>query len=331
MSKNPMWRRYLRFWGPDLEADVRDELEFHLDMRTRELTEAGWSSAEARAEAQRLFGKAGEVRQECIGIGRRREKATRRLELLNGIGQDLRRALRLLRARPGFTAVVVLSLGLGIGANTAIFSLIKAVLLERLPVDDPEELVVFNWMAGSNEDWVNHRDPNPRLDGHHGWMRRTDSGRQLSTSFSYAAFQHFLESEGTLSDTFAFATLSRLNVNLGRDNRSEMAEGMVVSGGYFTGLGLSPHLGRLITDEDDRPASDPVTVLSYRFWRSRFGSDPSVVGRTVSLNGSPFTIVGVTPAGFAGTSQVGSSPSFYVPLAVAQQARTMPRVRPTSC
>jgi predicted permease len=308
-----MWRRYLRFWGPDIDADVRDELDFHIEMRTEELIEAGWAPCDARQEALRCFGNVSSVRDACLDIDKRRENKRRGLAFLNDLSQDMSYAVRVLLKKPGLTAVIVLSLALGIGANTAIFTVVKAVLLNRLPVENPEELVLLNWEVGQSK-------PRPRF-MINGWYRKTDSGRRTSSSFSHATFRRIHENSDVFSTAFAFAQLYRLNVNL--IGEAELADGLVVSGRYFSGLGVRPQLGRLITAEDDREDSDPVVVLSNRFWRARCGSDPAVVGRTVRLNGNPFVIVGVAPEGFNGTLQIGSSPSFYVPLAL--QNRVMPR------
>ncbi len=311
-NDSPMWRRYLRFWGPDIDADVRDELDFHIEMRTEELIEEGWAPNDARQEALRCFGNVSNVREACLDIDERREKKRQRLAFLNDLRQDMSYAFRVLFKKPGLTAVIVLSLALGIGANTAIFTLIKAVLLNRLPVENPEELVLMNWEVGQTL-------PRPRF-MINGWYRRTDSGTRISSSFSYSSYLRFRDDPNVFSSTFAFAELDRLNVSL--FDEAELADGLVVSGNYFSGLGVRPHLGRTITAEDDRTDGDPVVVLSYPYWRGRCGADPSVVGRTVRLNGNPFVIVGVAPPGFNGTLQVGSSPSFYVPLARQSQVMT---------
>ncbi len=151
-------------------------------------------------------------------------------------------------------------------------------------------------------------------------IEKPTQAREPAAPFSYASYLRFREDPNIFSTTFAFAELNRLNVSL--FGEAELADGLVVSGNYFSGLGVRPHLGRLITPDDDRADGAPVVVLSYPYWLGRCGSDPSVVGRTVRLNGNPFVIVGVTPPGFNGTLQVGSSPAFYVPLALQSQVMT---------
>jgi predicted permease len=219
--------------------------------------------------------------------------------------RDLRYGFRQLMKNPGFTAVAVLSLALGIGANTALFSLVDAVLLKMLPVKKPEELVLFKWMMTQRG-----------MFGLHSGSINRDSatGLRTGTSFSYPAFEHFRAKTTTLSDVFAFAPIQQLNVSV--DGQAEIAEGQLVTGGFFTGLGAPLMLGRAITDAEDRTAADPVAVISYRYWQRRFGLDAGVVGRTVNVNNVPFTIIGVTPPQFQGTMQIGDSPDLSIPMAL---------------
>ncbi len=193
---------------------------------------------------------------------------------------DLRYALRSLGRSPGFTAVSILCLALGIGANTAIFSLLDAALLRTLPVAEPDRLIV-----------VESRDP---------------SGRGGS-SFSYPMFRHLREHAAAAADVFAYA---RLDVNLSADSLTDAPAGLVVSDNYFSALRVQPAIGRTFATPDEA-----IVVLSYRYWRARFHGDRGVVGRGITLNGLPFTIAGVGPRGFFGT-EVGRSPDIFVPLAL---------------
>jgi predicted permease len=227
--------------------------------------------------------------------------------------QDLRYGIRQLLKSPGFTAVAVLSLALGIGANTALFSLVDAVLLKTLPVRKPEELALFKWASGERVPLVSH---NGTID------REPGSGWSLGTSFSLPAFEQMRARTQTLSDLFAFAPRGELNA--GVDGQAEVASGQLVSGNFHSGLGVRPALGRLINNDDDRTSANPVAVISFRYWRRRFGLDPAVMGKTININGASFTIVGVTPPQFYSGMEVGDSPDLTLPLALA------PRLNPNS-
>ena len=214
--------------------------------------------------------------------------------------QDLRYGFRMLLKQKGLTAIAVLSLALGIGANTALFSVVDAMLLRMLPVKDPEQLVLFRSVA-------------PRgfsAGGYYG-SSRTDpaTGGRSMTSFPFQSYQRMREQQGPMSDVFAFGEIT-LNVNA--NGQAELKDGQLVSGNYFSGLGVQPALGRLLTDEDDKPNAAPVAVLSHRYWQEQFGSDNTVVGRQINLNNVAFTIVGVSQRGFDGTMNVGSSPDVTI-------------------
>jgi len=223
---------------------------------------------------------------------------------MNTIWQDLRYGVRQFLKSPGFTAVAVLSLALGIGANTALFSLVDAVLLKMLPVKNPEELVLLKWTF-----------PNKSMIGmHNGYGGRDPvTGWRTGTSFSFPAYEQFRARSQTLSDVFAFASIQQLNV--GVDGQAGIAEGQLVTGGYFKGLGAPLMFGRPITDEDDRADSNPVAVISYEYWQGRFGRDSAVIGKTININNHSFTIVGVTAPQFHGTLQIGESPALTLPMA----------------
>jgi predicted permease len=224
--------------------------------------------------------------------------------------QDLRYGLRMMRKAPGFTAIAVLSLALGIGANTALFSLVDAVLLKSLAVKEPEQLVVFNWQAGKVFRTTGIRGtfvPGGYAPG----MRGSSSFK--ARIFETLHTQQLQDSQSPLSDLFAFATLGELIVVI--DGQAETAESQAVSGGYFSGLGVRTQLGRPITEEDDRPDATPVVVLSYQYWQERFAGDPSVIGKQIQLNQNTFTIIGVTPQAFTAALQVGQRPALTVPIA----------------
>src|SRR5262245_37706586 len=209
--------------------------------------------------------------------------------------QDLRFAIRVLRHNRGVTAVAVLSLALGIGGNTALFSLFDAMVLRPLPVANPQDLVLFNWVYPESAE----RPFNLVSDG-----AITDPVTGLTSydSFSYSTFQEIHARQGALSHVFAFARMGRLNIVV--DGKAEVGEGQYVSGGYFAGLGVGTLLGRPIGGDDDNAAAHPVVVLGHHYWQQRFNSDARAIGATITMNNVPATVVGVAPPGFSGTLQV---------------------------
>ena len=219
---------------------------------------------------------------------------------------NVRLTVRGLLKTPGFTAVVVLTLGLGIGANTAIFSLVNDVLLRELPVKNPGELVLFRNVEGRDGRLSRAGENNGSID--------PVTGRSASTSFSLLTFERFRSSGRALSHVFAFAPLNRMTLLIdGQPETSDM--GQLVSGDYFAGLGVSTIAGRTLTDADDQPSAPPVGVISYRFWARRFNREPSVIGKVIQVNRVPVTVIGITPPGFAGAMQIGESVDISVPLA----------------
>ncbi|MGH9781208.1 MAG: ABC transporter permease, partial [Candidatus Acidiferrales bacterium] len=211
--------------------------------------------------------------------------------------QDLRYALRMLAKSPGFAAIAILTLALGIGANTAIFSLINAVMLKTLPVKNPQQLVLFQW---DDNKW-------PPQFGQTGWDSKF--------SFSYAAYDEFRAQKKVLLSVFAWVPLgfNDQNTTVGINGEPTLANGMMVTSEYFSGLGVSPLMGRGITEADENPGAARVAVISYAYWTRRFGRDSAIIGKNVTLNGIPFTIVGVTSPAFYGV-QVGTEPDLWVPF-----------------
>ena len=186
--------------------------------------------------------------------------------------------------------MAVLSLALGIGANTAIFSIVNGVLFKPMPVNNPDELVAVYATT-------------PRLN--------------VPSQFSYPDYLDYREQNDVFTDIFAHfgVPLSLVDVD-----QPEMVWGEIVTGNYFTGLGAEPVVGRTLIPEDDTtPGAHPVAVLRHGYWERRFGADPSVVGRTVKLNGHEFTLVGVAPKGFTGTKFLGYTPDLWVPLMMHAQ------------
>ncbi|HEY7237054.1 MAG TPA: ABC transporter permease [Gemmatimonadaceae bacterium] len=253
-----------------VSREITKEMEFHLSERVDDLVAAGMTPAAARREARRRFGS----------LAYQTER-TRERELVGWVDAataDIRYALRSLRAAPAFAAVAILSLGLGIGANTAIFSLINAVMLKSLPVSHPEELVAIKRDKGSvvtNPLWEAIRDRQDMFSG-----------------------------------VLAFGST---DFNLTAGGEARRIDASWVSGDYFATLGVRPVAGRLIAKADDYRGCPGVVVLSDAFWQSRYAADPAVLGKTISLDGHPFEIIGVADPRFAGVS-VGEHPQAFVPL-----------------
>jgi predicted permease len=227
--------------------------------------------------------------------------------------KDLRYGLRMLLHAKGWTAVVVVSLALGIGANTAIFSAINGMLLNRIPVEDPDSLVRLrfvgrNQMATSSSDY--------------GFTRQI-GGESMRTTFSYPMYQQFVKDNQTMVALFACAPAGRVNVAV--NGQAELASAFVATGNYFQVLGVEASLGRVLAPEDDRATAEPVAVISERFWRSRFGSDKSIVGKVISANLVQLTIVGVLPSRFTGVQQpLGQPPDITLPVSLEPQINPAP-------
>jgi predicted permease len=223
---------------------------------------------------------------------------------VDGLIRDIRFAVRNMARSPGLAGAIAISLALGIGANTAIFSLIRAVLLRTLPVQEPDRLVLFYWGADA---W-----PTGLTQSGSGGLRDTP-WRATSRSLAFPLVRELGRSP-VFSSVFAFAPLGpeRENTTLASAGIAERADGEMVSGAYFRGLGVAPAAGRLITEEDERAAAR-VAVLSHGCWMRRFGGDPSLIGRTISINSVPFEVIGVTPRGFFGV-QPGRIPDVWVPM-----------------
>jgi predicted permease len=222
--------------------------------------------------------------------------------------QDLRYGVRLLRTHKGFTLVAALSLALGIGANTALFSVVDAVLLRTLPVKEPSRLVLFEWRSGSAF----------RTNGMRGSFVSAPPGTRVASVFRHDIIEKLRQARAAatddpLSDLFAFGPLYGLTAVA--NEQAETVTGQAVSGDYFAGLGVQPILGRGISNADDNVAAPPVVVLSHKYWEERFGANPAIIGQPLSLNKTPFTIIGVTPPAFTGALQVSMRPAVTVPLA----------------
>jgi predicted permease len=229
--------------------------------------------------------------------------------------KDLRHGFRTLLQAKGWTAVVVLSLALGIGANVALFSVVNAMLLTTIPVRDPDTLVRLRFVG--RNDMTNNSSGYGFID------RSRYGGVEARASFSYPMYQQFLADNKTMSDVLACAPYGRVNLNV--DGQSELASAFIASGNYFQMLGISARLGRTIVPDDDRATAPPVAVISSKYWHARFGSDPNVIGKTVKMNDVPVTIVGVLPPEFTGIQYpITEAHEVTVPLALDAQLSPPP-------
>ncbi len=283
------------------EVEIVEEISQHLDDRFMEMRAAGVTDEDAtRAALEELSGGkllAAELRRAERPM--RRESAVlgmKKGSMLENIYQDLRYGARMMRKNPGFTVVAVLTLALGIGMSTTVFTIINTLLLRSLPVKDPQELVL---VASFGQNGPSHTFSYPLYE------RLRDGGRSLAGLFA---------SGGVYKRRMVASGLG------GKDPEFISAE--EVTGNFFSVLGVRPILGRTFTAEDDRPNNpQPVAVISHNFWQRRFAADPSVVGKTIDFEGVPLTIVGITPRDFFGIS-VGASPDLWWPMQMIPQVQT---------
>src|SRR5260370_33362806 len=262
--------RRLRYWiesGRRSEA-LREEMELHLAEKAAELQADGMTAERARAEARRRFGNAGLKHEESREIWMTR--------FLSELGQDVRYGFRTMTANKAFSALAVLLLALGIGANTAIFSLMESILLRSLPVADPESLVVLNWHSRPPKD--GDKESVHVVHGLQGIFWPGDKGALVSGIFPYRAFETLREENPVFSTVFGY--FNGLNRTLAVRGQAMSASTEYVTSEYFRGLAVSPAAGRLIDSEDDRPGAAPVAVISFATSQNRFGGPPNAIGQS---------------------------------------------------
>src|SRR5262249_38610721 len=272
-----------------MERSLSEEIQFHLERRAEDLiARRGLAPEDAMRTARLEFGSIERYKEEA--------RQSLGLRLLDELAADLRYACRTCGKNKAFTAAAIITLALGIGANTAVFSVADALLLRPLPVAHPEELVVFDWL----------RAPDSMVAGYSGYGRPGPGpGLSVRTSFSVLTAERFRNHTDTFSHVFAFSRTGRLNIVA--DEQADTASGLLVTGDYFAGLGVPPLVGRTIDASHDTPEGEAVAVISYRYWRRRFGGAPGIVGKAIEVNRIPITIVGVTPEGFDGVRKSESS------------------------
>jgi predicted permease len=256
-----------------VHREIDEEMRFHLDMRAEEYVRKGMSPEQAKREAERRFGHLTRIKEtgyEVRGGGQ-----------LETLWKDLRYGARMLLKQPGFTLIAVLTLGLGIGANTAIFSVVNAVLLRPFPYRAPERLVILQERGSAGASYPNFAD----------WRAQSKVFDSIS------------------------AVRGNENYNFTGAGEPERVQGRIVSAEFFSTLGIEPVLGRDFVAEEDRPGAAPAAILSYGFWQRRFGADRGVIGKQLTLNNQSFTVVGVTPANF----QYGAEADVTVPIGLSAE------------
>ncbi|MGA8029173.1 MAG: ABC transporter permease [Bryobacteraceae bacterium] len=295
--------RRLRYWMESARRSeaLREEMELHLAEKAAELQADGMTAERARAEARLRFGNVGLKHEESREIWMTR--------FWSELVQDVRYGCRTMAANKAFSALAVLLLALGIGANTAIYSLMESILLRSLPVADPESLVVLNWHSrppqNANKQWVHV------VHGIQGIFWPGDKGTLVSGIFPYGAFETLREDNPAFSALFGYFDGRNKTVVIRGQATSAGAE--YVTGEYFRGLAVSPVAGRLISSGDDRPGAAPVAVISFTTTQNRFGGPANAIGQSISVDNVPFTVIGVAPPEFFGVDPA-AVPDIYLPL-----------------
>ncbi|MBS1803932.1 MAG: ABC transporter permease [Acidobacteria bacterium] len=286
IKKIPIWRRYDRILGADPKADIRAELRFHLDSKVEELMAQGWSLDDARKEAERQFGDIRAVQRTGEQIGEHMESRRRFKKYAAECVQDIRHTLRILRSNPAFTTVSILVLALGVGLNSAVFTVVNTMLLRPLPFPDSNRLV---WFTGGKS-----------------FDAKIRAGGGLSAeTYTVDVYREFQRNNRSFQSVLAFQTFyNSLQYKLTGVREPRQLDAVEVSDNFFPTLGVTPVLGRNFTAEEVVKGGRPAAILSYYFWKTEFAADPSIIGRSITINTSPsavngsVTIVGVLPATF---------------------------------
>ncbi|HVW08453.1 MAG TPA: ABC transporter permease, partial [Bryobacteraceae bacterium] len=283
------------------ESQLNREIAHHLRELTAEYARQGYSQEDAARQARKEFGGAAQFKEQC--------RDERRFAWLTGLRQDVVFGLRMMRRTPVVTAAAVLSLALGIGANTAIISLMDVVMWRHLPVDHPEQLSFIDW-SGTGF-------PRQIADGASGstWA---DGGATIGNFFSYPSYEAFRRDAGDRAQIAAYRGSQQVSVSF--EGRPVVGEERGVTGNFLSLLRVRPLVGRLLSDTDDTPGAAPAVVLTHRFWANTLGTPDHVIGHSVTINNREFTVAGVLPEGFYGLFP-GDTTEIYTPL---HQAATRP-------
>jgi predicted permease len=276
------------FRRKEIVQELDDEIRTHIAMEADENVEDGMEPEEARHAAHRSFGNVTLAQEDSRGVWLYR--------WLDDFGKDLRFAVRMLLKNRGFSAVAIISLALGFGLNTTIFTVVNAVLLNPLPVRDVSRLVELDTVDTKT---------------------RVTQSNFDKLGMSFPNFEDYRRQNEVLTDLVAWLAIP---VTWSGGAEPRQVQAYLVSANYFDVLGLTPAAGRLfLPDEDTKPNSNTVAVISYALWTNKFGSDPSVVGRTVVLNATPYNVIGVAPRGFKGTVSLGSAEQVWIPTSMEAQ------------
>jgi putative ABC transport system permease protein len=266
MSKVPMWRRYLRFFGSDIDDDIDEELHFHIAAKTDDLVARGWTQEAAKSAALREFGEIGSVHATCFKLHRRSEQHMQLADYFSGLRQDSAFGLKQLVRHWLPTVLAIVTLGIGIGAVTAVFSILYAVVLHPLPFPHPDRIVsIWSYRNGHND------IATPR--NFDSWRRDSKSIEQM-------------------------AALQRNAFTLSGDGRPVEVTGGEVTSDFFSVFGVSPEFGRTFTTEETMPPRQHLVILSHRLWIERFNANRAILGTQVDLDREPYTIIGVMPKSF---------------------------------
>jgi macrolide transport system ATP-binding/permease protein len=279
---------------PGKEAELQEELQFHLEEEAEELEAGGLASQEARRAARRELGNLALLQEET--------RAAWTWTWWEQLGQDIRYACRTMSANKSFSALAIVSLALGIGANAAIFSFMDSILLRSLPVPDPQSLVILSWHT-----------PRPEFHGtnFHDESYDDPKGGYIGGTFAYPAFELLQKNQTVFASVFGYQGAGRPNLTF--RGQADVADAEYVSGSYFDGLGAQPFAGRLTGPDDDRAGAPPVAVISYELSERRFGGPANAPGQSILINNVPFTVAGVTQPGFFGADP-DMPPEVYVPM-----------------
>jgi putative ABC transport system permease protein len=267
-SDDPVSDTDRSLFRPRASDEVEQEFDFHVEMRAREYIAQGMTPDEARRRAEQRFGDMRDVKRTCTTLGHQREQSMKRAAMMSEFRQDVKHAAGLLRRTPLLTAMILLTLGLGIGANTALFSVVKAVLLAPLPYDDPDRVVMLwsRWKDFPEKTWV-----------------------------SSGEYQNYVENVRSLS---GLSLIGQFETSITEGDQPERVGAYSVTPGIFATLGVGMERGRTFTAEDVAVEQPEAVILSHALWQSRYAGDDAAIGRTILINGAPRTIVGVLPSDF---------------------------------